>query len=878
MRATPVSPDLDARLARATAAVDRHDLAEAHRVLGGLLTEDVPDPRTRCRILIEWAWLRGAQEDYPEAERRLSEAADLADRAGEPSLLCEALRELATVLRYQGDFTRADAVLDRVVGTARSIGNHLEEGHAWFGRAAIAQLRDDYGAAPGMLTAARRAAAALGEAGGQPEQVELLLANICREEAVHARIVRDLDRARTLLTEARERYAAIGRRIGVANALRELGAVLHQVGDFDGARAHYGEAFVAYLRAGRRLGAAAVARRLGHLDAVRGVDGRPDLLDRAERRLRQALRLGRGEPTNHVTCTRLLAQLARLRKRFDVAQRLLDEVTAFLDEQVEGFRPRHEHSAAILERGFLARARGQAEEALTAFTRALDLLDQNADRGPLSIAHQQVAVQLAEAGRLAEALPHAVASFRLNEDDGRRLADPDDRRSFYLDNNEPYTLAMHCAAALGDGRTALTIATAARAEALAAFVRTGARLTGELRELVATIALVSAEPDSEQRLSELYRRLEHTTSTQLRRALSRDPFDVDELTSNLPPGGCALLVDVLDHDDTICVRFWLREGHEPQVDEVVLPESVHGFIARYANASDEAGWEEQHKALAELGAAVVPPDLVEYLLTADAPPPLVVATGTLLGPIPVAAVRVGDRFLAELATLALVPSFPLWTSLRAKPRRSGTGVLVFIDPELPGASRELDALVRFHAPVTSVSAAELRAALAAAERYAAVVINAHGSPPVVEHDVHVDGPARAGLAQALSLSPTDRLTAAELLAASLPDALITASCWSGRVVTRTAAEPFGLPTAALLAGARWVLAGTTDVGGSAGARVMASFYRYLRDLSPAEALHRAQVDYLALGDDAPPAAWASLCVIGDGHAAPHVPEEDPRQC
>ncbi|MBY8853762.1 CHAT domain-containing protein, partial [Saccharothrix sp. MB29] len=105
-----------------------------------------------------------------------------------------------------------------------------------------------------------------------------------------------------------------------------------------------------------------------------------------------------------------------------------------------------------------------------------------------------------------------------------------------------------------------------------------------------------------------------------------------------------------------------------------------------------------------------------------------------------------------------------------------------------------------------------------------------------------------------------------------PDALITASCWSGRVVARTATEPFGLPTAALLAGARWVLAGTTDVGGSAGARVMASFYRYLRDLPPAEALHRAQVDYLALGDDAPPSAWASLCVIGDGHAAPHIPE------
>ncbi|MBY8854454.1 hypothetical protein K7G98_41915, partial [Saccharothrix sp. MB29] len=82
-----------------------------------------------------------------------------------------------------------------------------------------------------------------------------------------------------------------------------------------------------------------------------------------------------------------------------------------------------------------------------------------------------------------------------------------------------------------------------RAEALAAFVRTGARLTGELRELVATIALVSAEPDSEHRLSELYRRLEHATSTQLRRAFTRDPSAVDDSAAHLPPGVCGVVVE-----------------------------------------------------------------------------------------------------------------------------------------------------------------------------------------------------------------------------------------------------------------------------------------------------------------------------------------------
>ncbi|MFJ6673274.1 CHAT domain-containing protein [Actinosynnema sp. NPDC091369] len=855
--------DFDDLMARASGAVDRHDLAEAERMLDVLLAAQAPDAARRARVLIEWAWVRGARGAHDDAERGYAEAVALAERESLASLECEALRELAIVARYRADFPRADALAERAARKASSIGNALEEGQALFVRATIAHHQDRFAHARDMLHAARRAAAAHHAAGGAPEQVELLLANVYREEAVSARIARDYDTARALLTEARDRYAALGRRVGVANTLREMGAVLEQVGDEEGARERYSEAFTAYLRAGRRLGAAAAARRLGYRDVVAGTRD-PALLDRAAKRLEQARRLGAGEPTSHATATRLLAQVARLRGRFEDAEAMLDEVHDALVAGGEPDGPHRALSAVALERGFLARARELPDEALAHFTEALDLLDHDADRGAASIAHHQVALQLAAAGRFTDALPHAVAGFQLDEDDGRQLADPTHRRSFYIDNNATYALAMRCAVGTGDGRTALAVATAARAEALSAFVRAGARFSPDLHDLVTRITLTTAEGDPDGALAALYRELEHATSTQMRRALGGATPDEGEILASLPEGGHALLVDVFEDDVTVCTRVWLKAGREPVVDVVRLPDSVHELIDRYARAVDDAGWGHQLDALAELGTTVVPQALASELLSAPSPPPLILSTGSLLGPVPVAAARLGNRVLAELVHLTLVPSFPLWVSLRSRPHRTGDGVLAFIDPRLPGSARERRALTDALSPVWLTTAAELRDALTTADRFSAVVIGAHGSPPVLDPDAYIDGPARAGLAQALSLTATDQLTAAELLTASLPDGFITASCWSGRVVPLAAAEPFGLPTAALLAGARWVLAGTADVGGITGARVMGAFYRHLRDSPPAEALHRAQVEYLARRPDAPPSAWASLCVIGDG--------------
>ena len=82
-------------------------------------------------------------------------------------------------------------------------------------------------------------------------------------------------------------------------------------------------------------------------------------------------------------------------------------------------------------------------------------------------------------------------------------------------------------------------------------------------------------------------------------------------------------------------------------------------------------------------------------------------------------------------------------------------------------------------------------------------------------------------------------------------------------MVRTAIEPLGLPTAALVAGARRVLAGTVDIGDSPTATLMGAFYQGLSGgLTPAAALQRAQVGLLR--SRTIPGSWAGLTIVGDG--------------
>jgi CHAT domain-containing protein len=864
--------NLDTILAQVAELLAAHNTSAAERLIADLLTDSgalaSATPERRCRVYLEWGWIHGATQRYETAREALGAAVALAELLRPRNLLCEALRESAVIARYEGDFSLADTLLERSGQIAREEGYDLELGQALFLRATIAHHRGAFSHARELL---RQAAESAGECLPTAESGQLR-ADICREQAVSARVARDYDTARDLLAEARDRYEHLGRRIGVANAERELGAILERVGDDAGARGHYLTAFSAYLRTGRRIGAAQVARRVGHLDLIAGLAD-PTALARAGRRFSQALRLGAGEPTNAALTTLFRGQLARQQGDLRAAERMLDEAVNRYASLGQAPYVARGLSQIALEYGLVARDRGERAKAISFFREALSTLSDADDPGSASLVHFHLAFELIQADEIPDALQHAVASCTLNEANGRQLQDPAERRFFYGEHRDTYGLAMHCAARAYDGRAAFTVAIAARSEALAAFVRAGARLAPQLQGLIDEIALAEAEAGqtdggqdstAASQLEELYGRLEHQTSRQMRQTMTERAADPDEIIATLPERGHALLLDVLEEDDTICNRVWVSPAGEIHVDEMIFPAPVRHFLDSYHHMHDKAAWQPQHNELAELGRAVLPPGLAAAL-SSGVNPPLIISTGSLLGPVPVAALRINERYLAEQAQLALVPSLTLWAAVRMRPARAGCGTLAFLDPGLPSVQREEAALRAELSPVRRADSRQLRAGLADASQYAAVVISAHGIAPDAGETPGSALGRHSGLAQAVALGDGDRLTAAELMTCRLPDALITPSCWSGRMTIRAAVEPFGLPTAALAAGARWVLAGTVDIGDTTTASLMRAFYKGLSaGLTPATALQRAQAGFLRLRPQTAPGTWAGLTIVGDG--------------
>jgi tetratricopeptide (TPR) repeat protein len=831
--------------------VDRHELVAAERLLSPWADRDDLAPATRARILLEWSWLLAAGRRRAEAAAGYQ--AVIALTAGDElwELRAEALLEAGILARNEGRLDDADALLEESAEVAVRHGDWLRAGQTLAQRAAVAHQRYRFGAARERLTEL----AAVLERCPESERTEQLRADLCHRLAVSARIARDFDRARELLEQARQRYAAQGRRIGTANADRELGAVLEQVGDNSGARAAYGRAFTAYLRAGRPLGAAHVARRLGQMRLL-DVPEDPGAAGYARRRFGQALRLGDGEPGNRLLCELFLARLDRLTGDLEAAEGRLAALP-FGDDPAG-----RDLSQAALEWAMIARDRDDRSAAVEMLEQALLPLDADRDPSAASIAHYHLAYQLILDDRVDEARDHAVAAFTLAEEAGRRLAAPDDRESFYRDQRQTYVLAMHCAARAGDGRAAFTVATSARAEALSAFVRSGARLSDGLRELVDAATLTRGTPEEAAR----YRRLDRATTAELRRAVLPEPAGLAETVAALPPGGHALIVDVLEDETTLCNRVWLPPDGTPRVDEVRLTDELRAWLDRYHAAEPELGKAVQDTELAALGEAIIPPGLAVALTAGGEPPPLVVSTGGLLGPVPVAAIRVGDRYLAELARVVVVPAITLWTSLRARPPRAGVGLHAYLDPDLPAVDRETTRLLEAFPQARILERDEVRPALATADTLSAVLFSVHGNDA-------------GGLGQALMLAPGDPLTAAQLLTCRLPDAVLMPACWAGRLDLRAAVEPLGLPTAALLAGARWVLAGTVDVSGTTTATLLGGFYRRLADgLAPVDALRETQLGYLRRRGTPPPALWAGLTIVGDGFTPPyrnHLPGSRP---
>ncbi|MGW4215376.1 CHAT domain-containing protein [Lentzea sp. NPDC004789] len=863
-------------LRRAEELVEARD----HDGARAILAEAVEHPQfsalpasVRARFRLELGWLDGASMRLAPAAEHLKAA--ISDAEGADDVLVEACIEAATIARYATRFDDAHRLAERALTVSLQAGFLRAAANALFIRATTATLQLDFLSAADFLGQALQQLN-LCDAAVSTDRV---LADVHRELGVVARQTGELHQARAHLAEAAALYERRQLFTGAANVQRELGAVAENIGDVEAARHHYAEAYARYQQAQRPLGMAAIHRRRARLlisSAQGDGDTKQAVYAEADQMLVEALGLyggAEGDATGVALTVLRRGWLARLDGRYEDCDRLLEEANRLYT----ALERRSGLSEVALERGHLARDQGCLDEAERQFTMAVELLDGLDLPDAEAIARFNLAKILVAVGRPAEALPHALRDFKIRDRLGRRLPDPQSRASHYENNRHSYAQAMHVAALCADGRAALEVAVAARAEAIADYIRHGRdRLSPSLRDHVSAAhslqAALARAPVAEGDLPEVARErlamvqgeLERQASTVLRAAVLAEPFgDVAELQSCLPSNGHALLVDIDPDEPRVCWAVWLPASGNPVVQEMLLPERVRDLLMDHRNAASDVAYSWRPRLMAALSKCIIPRGLAAVLERASDPPSVVIVTGSALAPFPFGALPVRRKPLAQRAVLTAVPSLRLWPSLRARAPRSSTGALVFRDPDLPGTTKEIAALRASWDPVDVTDASELRAALSGASRYALVVIGAHGTDPHLETDSPADG---SGLGQALQIDPVRPLTAAELLTADLPELVVMAACWSGRLRFVPGVEPLGLPTSALLGGARCVIGGVVDVDDRATGWILARFYRYASEgAPPAKALRSAQLRYRRWHPFAPAGKWAGLICIGDGY-------------
>lgn len=244
---------------------------------------------------------------------------------------------------------------------------------------------------------------------------------------------------------------------------------------------------------------------------------------------------------------------------------------------------------------------------------------------------------------------------------------------------------------------------------------------------------------------------------------------------------------------------------------------------------------------AALGAALVPDGWL-----GPAGSTLYVVADGVLGEVPFAALRVGDRYLMDAHAIVHVPSLNALAMLRGQDQKEYGPAVVLGDPRgnLPGAAAEAAAVARILAARPLLETAADSTALRGAARADVLHLAAHTGL--------ADRGAWIELADA-------RVDAGTVLAWGLrPRLTVLASC--------TSAAPPGagmwgsLAAAFLAAGSRAVLATLWSVDDEVARRFVLRFYEEGGVRDPAAALARTQRAFAAGGE--PPSAWAPFVLVG----------------
>jgi len=488
----------------------------------------------------------------------------------------------------------------------------------------------------------------------------------------------------------------------------------------------------------------------------------------------------------------------------------------------------------------------------------------------------------ARQGSLDDAAREALEEVRLLEQQRRRIGNARNQARWYQDRRHRYLRALRFAAAASDGYAALEIIESQRAQALAAtldsdssaLAAAGFDFDAKLDKLLRSISTfedggsevfqasdrMSAEMAAgwnamvSDALEQDHAQLADLIGTVLLRRASRVE-SIEDLRAKLGPVPHAMVYDIeWDGDIATVYAVWIPPlPGLPTVHEIVLDAEQVGWIRSFADPNAVLEMLDQPTHSWQVGLASLIPERLQAELTAHRGSiDLVIVPAGEMWAVPFAGITIGALPLLEWATVALAPSLAVAATASTRKVRRVRKAIALLDNGLRGTSLERDALTR-HFQLTEVPpmTGHLVAALGGRTKFDLGVVSAHGD--------HV-----RGLAHALRIGEEGRLFAGVLLRCEGPLWWVMGACWSGGLDHEAGPEPIGLPTVALLRGARAVVGALHRVPDRATGRILATMYSGLAAGATAPAaLRAAQRDYLvATGGACRLIDWAPLVSIG----------------
>ena len=502
-------------------------------------------------------------------------------------------------------------------------------------------------------------------------------------------------------------------------------------------------------------------------------------------------------------------------------------------------------------RGLIHDLQGRRDEALKAYLRAVELLEE--DRGNLADARgrglfleDKVGIYYQPVLHFLSRRQHREAFDLLERSRSRALADLVASRSLAMRNARDRNfharlvqLSAEISRVQGDlFNLASGVATAADRDMLAEMHRHLQNLEGQYDALTTEITasaprlrdLVNAEPVSLHRLQEL---------------AARRGFDV---------------LQYLVLEDAV-VAWWVGP-HGSEARSIFLPRSVVFAKVAMLRESIEKRADWPDASFDEETARHLFLFLVQPLLQHIKSDRLVIIPQDVLHRLPFQALLdpVDGKYLGEKFKISYVPSATILASLEEGGPLNGARLVAAVDHAIAGAQREVETIAGLYP-----SHAEVLASYALPTE--AMVRQINGAD-IVHFSVHGRFEIAEPLLSSLELRPEGeddgQLTAAEMFGLQLEGVrlAVLSACESGEVSVTNANETLGMVRALLYAGANALVLSQWRVDTEATALWMEAFYRAARTAPLADAAQQAIETVKARPEYRHPYYWAAFQLVG----------------